>query len=533
MTRFVSRCLPGCVIFLLLLLAINPPQNAVASAPVPSVSCDEPALVAAEENFRALMTRREQDPALVRTEAYRQAASWYLDLAEACYQASLPAQQTAPKIDDGGLMPPDEPDISPLFVTYGRKWGLDSPFTGGQDVSGPGSGGGVITYSYMPSGVNHWSDDYVGPNTPVSALTGFSSCFYSDIDTAFAAWSAVANIQFVPVTEVGSTNANEFPASGNVIGQIRIGAHPMDGVSGTLAHAYYPPYYGYETSSTISGDIHFDTAESWSCTPGSGVHDIGLVALHEIGHSLGLRHEEIQTAVMNPIYNPSLTGLQADDINGIQSIYGTSTATYSVSGYVRTSGGSGIAGVTVDFGGMRPPVTTDSSGYYFQTGFSDGYYPISFHRADYTFSPVRHLLTVRGANLTQDTTGYVLTPAALPFNDDFESGSLGNAWGIETDYQGRVRVGNDSSFANDGSYSLWLDDSAADTTWSHAAAVLALDLSGYAQVDLSFWWREFEDDDDADDGVFISDDYGATWYQVYTFTGSPTGYTQVNIDLDA
>jgi hypothetical protein len=67
--------------------------------------------------------------------------------------------------------------------------------------------------------------------------------------------------------------------------------------------------------------MHFDSSEPWTCDA-SGI-DIGVVALHEIGHSLGLGHEgPSATAVMAPYYNPSLASLQSDDINGSTVIYG-------------------------------------------------------------------------------------------------------------------------------------------------------------------------------------------------------------------
>ncbi|XP_066894668.1 matrix metalloproteinase-27 isoform X2 [Kogia breviceps] len=51
-----------------------------------------------------------------------------------------------------------------------------------------------------------------------------------------------------------------------------------------------------------------------------------LVAAHEFGHSLGLSHTNDQTALMFPNYvslDPSKYPLSQDDINGIQSIYGS------------------------------------------------------------------------------------------------------------------------------------------------------------------------------------------------------------------
>jgi len=211
--------------------------------------------------------------------------------------------------------------------------------------------------------------------------------------------------------------------------------------------------------------------------------------------------------------------------------YTTVYSTYTISGHVRDPSSNGIGGVTVDFGGAQPAVTTGSGGYYIQSGFSDSTYTVTFSLGEYAFSPVVGQVTVSGADVTHNATGYPFNPASLPFSDDFESGGLGSAWAVETDYEGRVRV--DSAYPYTGSYSLLLDDDADSGFYSHASAILALDLSGQSQVEMSFWWREFLDENHADDGVFISDDYGATWYQVFSFNDGPPTYTQTIVDLDA
>ena len=227
-------------------------------------------------------------------------------------------------IDGGGLWltappRPEGPFAFAEFVTFGTKWGADSPYAGGG--SGPGTPGGTVTYSFMPDGVTDPDELEFGPDTitAVSSLPGFQACFLDEIRDAFDAWSAVADIQFAEVSDDGTA----FDETG-AIGDIRIGAHPFDGASNALAHAFYPPPNG----TTAAGDLHFDEAENWTCDD-SGI-DIGLVALHEIGHSIGLEHEiPPPDAIMNPVLNQSLTVLQADDIAGAQAIYGPAGGTDS------------------------------------------------------------------------------------------------------------------------------------------------------------------------------------------------------------
>ena len=72
------------------------------------------------------------------------------------------------------------------------------------------------------------------------------------------------------------------------------------------------------------GDIHFDDEETFTVSRQDGAVDLRWLALHELGHSLGLAHSSNKRAIMYPIYEESLSGnrLNRDDILGIQHIYG-------------------------------------------------------------------------------------------------------------------------------------------------------------------------------------------------------------------
>ncbi|XP_055052596.2 matrix metalloproteinase-20 isoform X2 [Misgurnus anguillicaudatus] len=90
---------------------------------------------------------------------------------------------------------------------------------------------------------------------------------------------------------------------------------PFDGPEGTLAHAYGP-------GEGIGGDVHFDEAEAWTAGPKG--FNLYIVAAHEFGHALGLKHSQNPESVMYPTYKQRKTHnlLSSEDIVNINTLYG-------------------------------------------------------------------------------------------------------------------------------------------------------------------------------------------------------------------
>lgn len=192
--------------------------------------------------------------------------------------------------------------------------GPTSPGKWGSPVYGTGA---TITYSFMPSGVG--CTDEGGPCT-ISALGSFGPAFSvwkTEIEAALAAWSAVADLTFVEVPDAGEA----FNAATQLSGDLRFGGHLFDGAGGVLAHGFYPPNNG----DSAAGDMHFDSGDCWeAAADGTGdlCFNIFQVTAHELGHALGLDHTAVPGSLMNPFYSEAFSGPQADDIAGMQYLYG-------------------------------------------------------------------------------------------------------------------------------------------------------------------------------------------------------------------
>ena len=190
------------------------------------------------------------------------------------------------------------------FSLEGAKWG--SPELG--------TAGGTVT----------WAVD-----------NSISQAELQSINAAFAEWSEVANIQF---QQVSSTAASDIDFSNSALD----GAGNVLGVTG----------FSYSGGQLQSADIKFDSGDNLS---GS---EFSLVAIHEIGHAIGLDHFNDDPAVMNSTANFSLTGLAQSDIDGIVALYGANTIDMSDAGTGTTPPDTGDTGATPD----TPTTPTEGAG---------------------------------------------------------------------------------------------------------------------------------------------------------------------------
>ena len=144
----------------------------------------------------------------------------------------------------------------------------------------------------------------------------------SSVLAGMQAWNAqLGTLQFV-----GQASAPGDHTIGNQVNEI-VMASAVDGEAfpaGVLAVTF--AYGG--GNDYVEADIVFNSAYTWNSYRGgvrSGVEDIQRVAIHELGHALGLDHPDEAgqsvTAIMNS-QRSAIDRLQGDDIAGGQYLYG-------------------------------------------------------------------------------------------------------------------------------------------------------------------------------------------------------------------
>jgi predicted Zn-dependent protease len=176
----------------------------------------------------------------------------------------------------------------------------------------------LITMSFMPdgtlissgSGGTSYSNMYAAFSTRMSVAT-----WQNAVITAAQTWAQYANINFAVIADNGTPSGQGNYQQGDPgMGDIRFGAYAYN--ANYLGEGFMPPP---ANNYSIAGDIDFNSAKTFNY---GATYDLQTVALHEVGHTLGLDHSTLTSAVMWPAYNGVKRSLTADDIAGIQAIYG-------------------------------------------------------------------------------------------------------------------------------------------------------------------------------------------------------------------
>lgn len=160
-----------------------------------------------------------------------------------------------------------------------------------------------------------------GSGTLIDGTTSWNQV----ITNALATWNThIDLVKFSAVNDSTATNGD-----GNSNNTIFFDATNYGEAFGESTLAVSTTWY--IGSRKVESDVIFNTKFSWDSYRGnqrggsSPVYDIFRVALHELGHTLGLDHPDENgqnvTALMNSLIT-NLDALATDDINGARALYG-------------------------------------------------------------------------------------------------------------------------------------------------------------------------------------------------------------------
>ncbi|MCO5072327.1 MAG: matrixin family metalloprotease [Rhizobiaceae bacterium] len=159
-----------------------------------------------------------------------------------------------------------------------------------------GTTGGVVTWSFA-----------LGPGAFYSFDAQISLAAYqAAVRAAFDTWSKIADIEFVEVPDSAQSD-------------IRLGWDTLDGPGNVRGEAAIGQTTGpgfFE----LSAEVCFDIEESWFPESKSEADLFYRVAVHEIGHVIGLEHSSDPNSIMYPVV--SVGTLSAGDVSAAQAIYG-------------------------------------------------------------------------------------------------------------------------------------------------------------------------------------------------------------------
>jgi len=146
---------------------------------------------------------------------------------------------------------------------------------------------------------------------PFSGAIG--AAYQSTIEAAITRWAQATGLTFQQASDTAATD-------------VRIGWGTFSGSQ--VGETDYSYQLGGNETFIAGTTVRLEDPSADPLSPAPGAHyqgtstDLYQVALHEIGHSLGLAHSTDPNAIMYPTLGPGNTDLSAADIAGIQSLYG-------------------------------------------------------------------------------------------------------------------------------------------------------------------------------------------------------------------
>ncbi|MBX9581910.1 MAG: matrixin family metalloprotease [Gemmataceae bacterium] len=211
-------------------------------------------------------------------------------------------------------MTPRRPRFAPRLVALEPR---DNPAQFGLPWADPRH----LTLSFVPDGTTAAGVPAGGPASDLFARLDAAmprATWQGAVTRAAQTWAELADLTIGVVADGGQPLAAPGPAQADGrFGDIRVGGFALDG---DLGEGVPPDPFA---AGTLGGDVVLNTAAAY--TPDT----LYAVALHEIGHALGLAHRDEAGSVLNPRLDTAATTAAtptAGDVAAVRVLYGARAA---------------------------------------------------------------------------------------------------------------------------------------------------------------------------------------------------------------
>jgi PKD repeat protein len=405
----------------------------------------------------------------------------------------------------------DENDNGASFTTYGT-W---------VDICAPGNNIYSTYHDHTDPNTNYWAA-MGGTSMATPMAAGVAALIWSHNPSWTAAqvknqlYSSADNIDaYLSSKYIGKMGAGRI----NAYNAVNTGPPPPP-----VAQFSGSPTSGTEPLTVNFTDLSTGSITSWSWTFGDG----GTSSAQHPSHVYAAGTYTVSLTVTGPGGSDGETKTNYIAVN---------PCVAPVADFVG-SPRSGDYPLTVDFSDLSTNSPTSWSWTFGDGGTSTAQNPSHTYTSAGNFTVSLTATNPCGSD-GETKAGYIMVTepsveyAALPYSTGFESGAFDQYWFTQSsNSEGRILI-TTANGPHSGSYHMTMDDNTSGGQYAQNEAWLRVNLAGQGQVDLEFWWKEFGDETHSQDGVYFSNNGGASFAKVQDLNGgSYSNNTWYNFGLD-